>query len=381
MINVEERNTELRAKVNEALEGDNNDAIAEAMVLMANNIQQDIIKEARSQMARENNDNNVMAQRGQSVLTTEERAFYKKVVENRGFTNLDATQPKTIFNRVFEDLVANHPILSKVDFINAEIVQEWVFRTNECVGAFWGKINDAITKEMEAGFDIAQTGMYKLTAFMPLSKDMLKLGADFLDKYVRMVLSESISIALEQAIIIGDGKDEPIGMIKNLKGAVVEGVYPDKAAVAITKLDAQTLGEKVMLPLTREGKRTVSKIQLVVNPSDYWAKIFPSTAQLTATGQYVHGVLPIPCDIIQSVACPTGKMIAGVAKDYKIMLGYKDKIEYSDEYKFLEDQRIYATKMAANGFPLGNDRFLVFDITGLTATNFTVDSKASVRNK
>ena len=131
MINVEERNTELRAKVNEALEGDNNDAIAEAMVLMANNIQQDIIKEARSQMARENNDNNVMAQRGQSVLTTEERAFYKKVVENRGFTNLDATQPKTIFNRVFEDLVANHPILSKVDFINAEIVQEWVFRTNE----------------------------------------------------------------------------------------------------------------------------------------------------------------------------------------------------------------------------------------------------------
>lgn len=375
MINVEERNMELRAKVNAALEGDNNDAIAEAMVMMANSIQQDIIKEARTQMNMEQNDRTVLAQRGQSVLTGEERSYYKKVVENRGFTNLDSTMPKTIFNRVFDDLVANHPILSKVDFINAEIVQEWLFRTNECVGAVWGKVDGEIVKELEAGFDVANTGMYKLTAFMPLSKDMLVLGADFLDKYVRTVLAESISIALESAIIIGTGKDMPIGMIKDLDGAVVSGVYPDKVAVAITKLDAATLGEKVMLPLTREGKRVIQQVTLVVNPSDYWAKIFPATAQLTTSGTYVHGVLPINADIVQSVVCPVGKMIAGVAKDYEVMLGYKDKIEYSDDYKFLEDQRIYATKMTANGFPLGNDRFLVFDISGLTATNFAVETK------
>ncbi len=382
MVNVEEKNMELRAKVNEALKGDSDEAIAEAMVAMANGIQQDIIKEARSQMAMEQNDRAVLAQRGQSVLTTEERNYYKKVVENRGFTKLDDTLPKTVFNRVFEYLVAEHPILSKIDFINAEIVQEWIFRTSECKGAVWGKINGTIVGELEHGFDSAKTNEYKLTAFMPVSKDMLVLGAEWLDKYVRTVLAESISIALEEAIIAGTGKDQPIGMIKNLKGSVLEGVYSDKEAKSITALDAKTLGKEVMAKLTKEGKRTVGQIVLIVNPLDYWEKVFPATSQLTANGVYVHGVLPVNAEIIQSVAVPSNKMIAGVAKDYKMLVGYKDGIKFSDEYKFLEDQRVYATKLAANGFALDNESFLLFDITELKAANFTVETKTTaVRGK
>ncbi len=41
------------------------------------------------------------------------------------------------------------------------------------------------------------------------------------------------------------------------------------------------------------------------------------------------------------------------------------KMEYSDEYKFLEDQRIYLIKTYGHGEPLDNKAFIYLDINGL----------------
>lgn len=195
---------------------------------------------------------------------------------------------------------------------------------------------------------------------------MLDLGPEWLDRFVREILFESMAIALELAIVAGTGKDQPIGMIKNLNGAVVEGVYPDKVAVELDDLKPETLGLKVMAPLTKNGKRAVPMVLMVVNPLDYWSKIFPATTFLSATGTYVHGVLPIPAKIVQSVAVTQGTMIAGMAKDYFMGVGSTQKIDFSDHYKFLEDERTYIAKQYANGKPIDNDAFLVFDISGMS---------------
>ncbi len=41
------------------------------------------------------------------------------------------------------------------------------------------------------------------------------------------------------------------------------------------------------------------------------------------------------------------------------------KIEYSDEYHFLEDERIYLVKLYGHGEPLDNNAFMVLDISAL----------------
>ena len=41
------------------------------------------------------------------------------------------------------------------------------------------------------------------------------------------------------------------------------------------------------------------------------------------------------------------------------------RIEYSDHYHFLEDERVYLIKAYANGMPLDNNAFLYLDISGL----------------
>lgn len=360
--------TEIRSAIAEALSNDDEGAMTEALVRMAQGIQDNIIREARSMMNLEMNDRAVLERRGASTLTSEERKYYEQVIEKRGFTDLTVVMPKTVFDRVFEYLEQNHPLLSEITFQNTTATTEWIIRTTECEGAWWGKLTDAIKKELEHGFDKVQTGLYKLSAYMPVAKAMLDLGPEWLDRYVRTVLSESISIALEAAIISGTGKEQPIGMIKDLKGSVVEGVYPDKEATVLENLLPTTLGSKVMAPLTKEGKRAVPQVLLVVNPIDYWEKMFPATTVLTAGGTYSYGVLPIPAKIVQSVAMPKGKMAAGVARDYFMGVGSTQKIEYSDEYKFLEDVRTYLTKQYANGMPKDNDSFLLFDISELDTT-------------
>ncbi|EQG41444.1 major capsid a domain protein, partial [Clostridioides difficile DA00128] len=49
-------------------------------------------------------------------------------------------------------------------------------------------------------------------------------------------------------------------------------------------------------------------------------------------------------------------------------IGSAGKIEYSDEYKFLEDVRVYLAKQYATGTPKDNFSFLVFDIENLDTT-------------
>ena len=332
---------------------------------MARSIEKEILREARSEMRKELSDRATLEARGQAQLTSEERSYYEAVVEKRGFEDLGVVMPKTIFDRVFEDLQLNHPLLSEIDFINTTGSIEWIVRTAEATGAVWGPLTGKITEELSNGFTKESATLYKLSAFIPVSKSMLDLGPVWLDRFVRAMLSESIAIALEQGIVAGTGKDQPIGMIKDLDGSVTGGVYSDKTATPLTDLLPVTLGKNVVAPLTKGGKRNVTQVLLIVNPLDYWEKLFGATTALTANGAYAHGVLPIPGKIVTSVAVPKGKMVAGIARNYFMAIGSGQKIEYSDHYKFLEDERTYLTKQYANGKPKDNASFLLFNIENL----------------
>lgn len=371
MNNPDLKNTQIQEQVRAALESKDENQIAAAFGAMARSIEKEILKEARSEMHKELSDRATLEARGQAQLTSEERSYYTNVIEKRGFEGVDVTMPKTIFDRVFEELQLNHPLLSEIDFINTTGSIEWIMRTAEATGAVWGPLTSAITEELSNGFKKENATLYKLSAFIPVSKSMLDLGPVWLDRFVRAMLSESIAMALEEGIVAGTGKDQPIGMIKDLEGSVSLGVYSDKAATPLTDLLPVTLGKNVIAPLTNDGKRNVTQVLLVVNPLDYWEKLFGATTVLTANGTYTHGVLPIPGKIVTSVAVPKGKMVAGIARNYFMAIGSGQKIEYSDHYKFLEDERTYLTKQYANGKPKDNDSFLLFDITNLNP-NLTI---------
>ncbi len=358
---------EIQNEMKTAIENGDSEAFVRAQVKMAQGIQDRILREAKAAMNEDVNDEAVMTKRGLNPLTSEEKKYYNEVIGAGGFAGVEQLVPATVFDRVFEDLRQNHPLLSEIDFVNTTGVTEWITRNSECEAAWWGTLTSAIIKKLEASFKKEKTELFKLSAYVPVAKAMLDLGPAWLDRFVREILFESLAVALELAIVAGTGKEQPIGMLKNLAGAVVGGVYPDKVATALNDLKPVSLGTKIMSPLTKNGKRAVPSVLIMVNPLDYWSKIFPNTTMLSASGTYVYGVLPIPAKIVQSVAVPQGKLIAGMAKDYFMGVGSTQKIEHSDHYKFLEDERTYIAKQYANGKPMDNDSFLIFDITGMNA--------------
>lgn len=358
--------TEIKDNLFNAINEGDSEAFIAAQIEMAKEIEQNIIKEAKAMNVADMNDEHVLAERGMQPLTKDEKEYYNEVIEGKGFAGVQKLMPPTIFDRVFEYLEREHPLLSEIDFVNTTGTTRWITRKGDAEAAWWGPLCDEIKKKLESAFEINDTELFKLSAYVPVCKSMLDLGPVWLDRFVRTLLQESLAIALEEAIVNGDGKEKPIGMGKDLKGSVVEGVYPDKKAIKLDNFTPFELGEKVMKPLTLEGKRAATNVLLIVNPDDYWGKLFGATTMLTQNGVYVYDILPIPAKIIQSTAVKKGTMIAGMGKDYFMGVGSGQKIEYSDHYKFLEDERTYIAKQYANGYPIENDRFIVFDISDIS---------------
>ncbi|EUJ56632.1 major capsid protein [Listeria fleischmannii FSL S10-1203] len=282
--------------------------------------------------------------------------------------------PATVFERVFEDLEKQHPLLSEIDFVNTTATTEWIISVGDVQTAWWGKLCAEIKEVLDNGFEKTKTDMYKLNAYIPVCNAMLDLGPEWLDRYVRAVLLEAMALGLEVGIIDGNGKDQPIGMLRDVEN-MTNGEHDYKTPKALSDLSPLTLASEVMEPLTREGKRIVDNVLLVVNPSDYWKKVFPATVMLTSSGNYVTGILPIPAKITQSSAVPSGKLVAGIGKDYFLGIGSTQEVKTSTEYKLLDDETVYYAKQYATGRPKDNESFLVFDIADMdTTVSFNVNN-------
>ena len=368
--------TKILQQMNEAIAGNDPNAFADAFEKLSMNIQENIMEEVEQQ--RQAGDIAILNGRGVHQLTSEETKYYQAVVEamrssnpKQALTDLEVVMPKTVIDRVFEDLVQAHPLLDAIDFQNTSGLVEMYLNTDGIQLASWGTLTGAITKELTSGFKMINLSLKKLSAFLPICKAMLDLGPAWLDRYVRDILTEAIYNGLEQGIIAGSGKDQPIGMLKQVgEGVTVtDGVYPDKASKAVTSLDPVTYGELLAsMAKTPDGKtRVITGVILVVSPVDYFKKIMPGTTIMSPAGTYVNNVLPYPTIVIQSIQVPEGKAIIGLGKKYFMGIGTakSGKIEYSDEYRFLEDERVYLTKLYGHGEPLDNNAFQVLDITKL----------------
>ena len=363
-------------KMNEAIAENDQDKFAEAFEELSANIQENILAEV--DIIRQQADSAVLAARGTRQLTSEEKNYYEKVIAamrssnpKQALSDLDVVMPKTTIDMVFEDLQTEHPLLDAINFMNTSGLIEMIMNTNGSELATWDTLCAKIITELTSGFKKVNMGLDKLSAFLPVCKAMLDLGPAWLDRYVRDILQEALYNGLEKGIIAGTGKNQPIGMMKQVgEGVTVtDGVYPDKDAIKVTSLDPVSYGALLAkMAKTQKGNaRKVENVILVVNPSDYFTKIMPGTTLMTPQGTYVNNVLPYPTTVIQSTQVPEGKAVIGLGKRYFMGIGTakSGKIEYSDEYHFLEDERIYLVKLYGHGEPLDNNAFLTLDITEL----------------
>lgn len=369
---------EIMNKLNQALKDGDDEAFQAAFTEYTDMLQEAVLAEAQGYV--QASDNNILAGRGARVLTSQETKYYEKVIEamkssnpQQALTLIDETLPTTVIDSIFEDIQEAHPLLTEINFQNTGILTEILISTQDGRHlATWGKLCDTIVKELTAGTDVINLAQNKLSAFIPICKAMLEIGPTWIDRYVRTILLEAISNGLEKAIILGTGVDEPVGMTKDPNGNfnAVTG-YPNLVAVPMNEISPDTYGGILAaLAVGPNGLyRTVNEVLFICNPVDYYTKIMPAIMKIQPDGSYVSR-FPHPTKLIQSVYVPANKAIIGLGKRYFFGLGTGQggKIEYSDHYKFLEDDRYYLTKLYGDGKPLDSGSFKVIDITNLRPT-------------
>ncbi len=332
-------------------------------------LQEDLTEKITNEARNEVHDNQVLASRGQNVLTSKERKFFNDAIEFGGFDE-DSILPVTTQERVFEDLTKEHPLLKAIGLKDLGAVTRYIY--SDATKAYaWGNLFGEIKGQVSAAFREEQIGQLKLTAFAVIPKDMLDLGPEWVERYVRTLSVESYSVGLEYGLVNGKGpaQSEPIGLIKDVNsdtGAVTDKESSGTLTFAPSHFGEVVAGElhDVIKALSTDAKgksrKVLGKVAMVVNPVDAISVQARNTIQ-TANGQWVTA-LPYNIEVIESDEVPEKKALFFVKGEYLAALAGGYKLNKFDQTLAMEDAMLYTIKQFANGKPKDNKTALLYDL-------------------
>jgi len=377
-----------------ALKNGDSEAAGQALQEMQNSICEMI--EAEFEQYHGINDVAVLQSRGLRALTSEETAWYQKFIgavktgAKQAITNLTTAMPATIIDRVIEDMQHGHPLLNEINILNAAGATKLVKNAVQMASKMgtWGAVTAAITQQLTGEIEVVDLTTAKYTAYFLIPKDFVKFNFSFapmwVDQYIRIILSESVAYGLEDAIVAGNGNNKFVGMTMDTT-TISNNAYTAKTAVALA--DFEDAYANVVAGLAVDGNgdaRVIPEVLLVVNPVDYIKKI-RRVQNAIVPGVGVVDLISntYPTKVVTSVKMPQNKAVAGIAKNYFCAIngGTSGIIEYSDEYQFLEDNRVYTTRVYGQGMPVDNTSFTYLDITNVEAPALLVKVKGTVKTK
>ncbi|WP_226639710.1 phage major capsid protein [Priestia flexa] len=332
-------------------------------------LQQEVASNISKQVNSEMLDRSILQQRGQNVLTSEETKFFNAVVQDGGFKD-DSILPETTQERIFEELVTEHPLLGALGLQDLGAVTKFIY--SDATKAYaWGELFGDIRGQVNAAFREESIGQLKLTAFAAIPNDMLELGPVWVERFVRTVLIESYTVGLEFGFVNGGGAvvSQPVGLMKNVDpttGAITTKESSGTLTFAPSQYGETVAGELYgvvkALSTNAKGKarKVLNKIVMVVNPIDAIGVQARNTIQ-TANGQWVMA-LPYNIQVVESEEVPVGKAVFFVKGEYLAAIAGGYKLKKFDQTLAIEDATLYTIKQFANGKPKDNKTALVYDL-------------------
>ena len=303
-----------------------------------------------------------------SKLTSEQRKFFNDINKDVGYKE-EKLLPEETIDRIFEDLTTKHPLLEVLNIKNAGLRMK--FLKSETSGvAVWGKVFAEIEGQLDAAFSDEKAIQDKLTAFVVLPKDLQDFGPSWVERFVRTQIEEAFAVALEAAFLVGTGKEQPVGLNRQVQEdvSISGGVYPEKEPEGtLTFADPKTTVNELTdvfkyhstnekgLPVVIDGK-----IVMAVNPTEAW-EVKKQYTHLNANGVYVTA-LPYNLRIIESVSQKQGKVLTFISDRYDAYLAGGINVQKFKETFALQDLDLYTAKQFAYGKAKDNKVAAVYDL-------------------
>lgn len=364
-MTLESKENKMKNAVEEAKEilqnvEDKTDAVVQAIEKI-NEVQYDeIINEIVLQSEKSQNDKEYAKSLGLRPLSKEEKNFYEKLKDVKQAINGNQIDiiPTTIIDITLEDLRKESKLLKYINFTPAG-VKKWI--TASKTGTYsWGTLTDKIKGELIASFAVLNVEVSKLTVYMIIPKAIRDLALPFVDKYIRAILKEQLNDGLDFGYLQGNGKDQPIGIYKQIAASNEDKTQKDKDVnTDLTSFKPKALaGAKKYL--TKNGARTIDKLILVCHPNDEADYVAP--AIYDAEGKLISSYKNL--EVVTSVGNPEGKAALVIPNKYTMGLtGFGIK-EY-DQTMALDDADVIIGKGYANGRASDDNIAYVFDVTKL----------------
>lgn len=365
-FNSVEKFTEAKSALVAAMKNEDEKVQNEAFENYLDALKENVSSTIHNQVNSEMMDRSILQNRGQNVLTSKETKFFNEVIDKKGFDD-DSILPVTTQERIFEDLTSQHPLLDALGLQDLGAVTR-IIEADPEFAFVWGDLFGPIRGQIGSAFKERRIDQLKGTAFAVIPNDMLELGPEWIERYVRAILVESVSIGLEKAFILGRGpaQQEPIGLIKDVDPET--GAVSDKASSGTLTFvpGAKTVVElkEVVKGLSRrvDGKirRVAGKVVMVVNPFDHFDIVAASTTQ-NANGVYVSN-LPFNPQIVESEFVDEGSVIFFVRGEYQAITAGGYRLKRFTETLAMEDATLYTIKQFANGKPKDNTAAAVYTL-------------------
>lgn len=315
--------------------------------------------------------------------------------QNRAITGAELTIPVVFLDLISENMFRYSKLLNRVRvrYVDGQARQTIAGTVPEAV---WTEMCGAIN-ELNFVFNQVTLDSYKVAGYVPVCNSLLDDNDINLASWIVEMLSESIGLAMDKAILYGKGSASrmPLGIVTRLAQDTQPSDYPANAPAWVNLRTsnikqiggADSTGAEFWAELMQATGATYTRYSRgelfwAMNSKTY-ATLRSKVITFTATGDIaanVFGVLPIitgDVDILEFM--PDGDIVGGYGDLYLLAMRSGLMIESSYEVQFLQDNTVFRAKQRADGQPIIPGAFVAININD-TAVTTTMDFAADNAN-
>jgi HK97 family phage major capsid protein len=335
-------------------------------------------------------------QRSAIVARDDVKEFLSRLRSMKGQTR-DVSGAELTIPIVFLDLIAENmfrysKLLNRVRVrnVNGQARQTIAGTVPEAV---WTEMCGAIN-ELTFVFNQITVDGYKVAGFVPVCNSVLEDNDIGLAGWIVEMLSESIGLAMDKAILYGKGaaSNMPMGIVTRLAQTAQPDNYPANApawvdlhTTNIIQIDSSQEPVTFWAALAVAAGNTYTKY---ARGTQFWAMNSKTLATLksklitfAASGELLarfNGVMPIidgDVDVLEFM--PDGDIVGGYGDLYLLAMRSGMTIESSREVQFIQDNTVFKGKQRADGQPVIPGAFVAININNTsvtTAMTFAADT-------
>lgn len=344
---------------------DKSAAIVDAMEQIAAEANKDVVDKVLADRQQMETDAEYRKAHGFRALSEKEKKFYEAVKEGPK-AQVTASQidifPQETIDYTLNEIKKASGVTALINFTPAN-VKKWLFGSKTGVAA-WGGLTDVITSELTATLTSLNMDVHKLSAFIVVPKAIRDLEIGYVDRYITAILSEAMQDGIVKGYLDGDGKNAPIGIMRQIGTTNSDGTNKSKTKIAtITSFSPKGIAP-ALKTLSHGGIRTVNEIAVIANPADVYDYINPALYGDSVQGAFVQKSI-IPVTVYADANMAQGSAVITAPGLYT--MGFQGvKVEEYKETKALDDADVIIAKVYGNGRAVDDDAAVVFDPSKLT---------------